>query len=137
GPHSVCARSRRSADTLRLTSRGPFDIASRGMSRIRMPLLAPLLVACSSPAAQGSGSTSTGEVERPPGPWADIPAESAAPSAAPISREIVGAEHILVAYQGAERAPKAVTRTKEAAKKRALAALAKLHAGKATFAELV
>jgi peptidyl-prolyl cis-trans isomerase NIMA-interacting 1 len=54
----------------------------------------------------------------------------------PGGREIVGAAHILVAYKGAELAPKTVTRSKGDAKKRAEEVLAKLKAEKGTFAEL-
>lgn len=61
--------------------------------------------------------------------------DSGAPEAG--GREIAGASHILVAYKGAELAPKTVTRSKAEARKRAEEALEKLTSGKATFAELV
>ena len=64
-------------------------------------------------------------------------AVEAAPSAAapePV-REIAGAAQILVAYKGAELAPPAVTRTKDAAKKRAAEALEKVTKGKMPFEE--
>lgn len=51
-------------------------------------------------------------------------------------RQIAGAAHILIAYKGAEIAPKEVTRSKEEAKKRAEEVLAKLHAESGTFADL-
>lgn len=51
-------------------------------------------------------------------------------------REIVGAAHILIAYKGAELAPKEVTRSKADAKKRAEEVLAKLKADKTKFSEL-
>jgi len=64
----------------------------------------------------------------PPGPVA---------SAAKPEREIAGAAHILIAYKGAERASKTVTRSKDDAKKRAAEVLAKVKEGKSTFEELV
>ena len=48
----------------------------------------------------------------------------------------VAAQHVLVAYKGAQRAPKGVTRTKAEAKKRAEEVAAKAKAG-ADFTELV
>jgi hypothetical protein len=72
-----------------------------------------------------------------PGPWAsDAPPSVPATAEAP-AREIAGAAHILVAYKGALGAPKAVSRSKELAKKRAEEALQKLRDKKATFEQLV
>jgi parvulin-like peptidyl-prolyl isomerase len=51
-------------------------------------------------------------------------------------REIAGAAHILIAYKGAELAPKEVTRSKEDARKRATEVLTKLQSDKGTFADL-
>lgn len=48
----------------------------------------------------------------------------------------MGAAHILVAYKGAELAPKEVTRSKAEAKKRAEEVLAKLKEDKSKLAEL-
>jgi len=64
------------------------------------------------------------------------------PTAAPAmaeapQREIAGASHILVAYKGAENAPKTVTRSKDDAKKRAEEALKELRKDESKFAELV
>lgn len=56
---------------------------------------------------------------------------------APTERQIAGAAHILIAYKGAERAPKTITRSKEEAKKRAQEALNKLKTDKATFEDIV
>jgi peptidyl-prolyl cis-trans isomerase NIMA-interacting 1 len=92
-------------------------------------------------AGSASASSAPADAERPPGPWADVASAAASASEAqppgPPPREIAGAEHILIAYKGAQGAPKRVLRSKEAAKKRAEAALAKLVGGKATFVELV
>ena len=54
-----------------------------------------------------------------------------------MEREIAGAAHILVAYKGADNAPKTITRTKEDARKRAEEALKQLKADENKFAELV
>jgi NIMA-interacting peptidyl-prolyl cis-trans isomerase 1 len=51
---------------------------------------------------------------------------SAAPAAPP---DAIIAQHVLVAYKGAKRAPKGVTRSKADAKARAAEALAKIRAG--------
>jgi hypothetical protein len=64
------------------------------------------------------------------------PSESAAPAASVPVREIAGAAHILVAYKGAVGAAKEITRTKEAAKKRAEEALQKLKDKKTPFEEV-
>lgn len=57
----------------------------------------------------------------------NAPAPSAtAPPAEPVT---VMAQHVLIAYRGAERAPKAVTRSKADAKKRADEVFAKAKAG--------
>ncbi len=73
---------------------------------------------------------------------ADTPAPSAAPSVPPAPVEAVAAsasaapapdaiiaQHILVAYKGAKRVPKGVTRSKTEAKARAAEALAKIQSG--------
>jgi hypothetical protein len=67
------------------------------------------------------------------------PAPGPVASAIPVlpEREIAGAAHIMVAYKGAENAPKTVTRTKDDAKKRADQALTELRKDESKFAELV
>jgi hypothetical protein len=67
----------------------------------------------------------------PPSP----PPPAATPSATPAPMEIA-AQHILVAYRGAERAPAGVTRTKAQARTRASEVLAKAKAGE-DFSALV
>lgn len=61
---------------------------------------------------------------------------SAAASAAATVPDAIAAQHVLVAYKGAEKAPKGVTRTKAEAKKRAEEVAAKAKAG-ADFSALV
>jgi hypothetical protein len=57
-------------------------------------------------------------------------AEAAAPAAtATAAPDAIIAQHILVAYKNAKRAPKGVTRSKAEAKARAAEALAKIKAG--------
>ena len=61
---------------------------------------------------------------------------SASASAAFVVPEVVAAQHVLVAFKGAERAPKGVTRTKAEAKKRAEEVADKAKSG-ADFSALV
>jgi len=68
----------------------------------------------------------------PSAPAVAAPAASSAPSAppslTPVPDKII-AQHVLVAYKGAKRAPKGVTRSRADAKARASEALAKVRAG--------
>jgi peptidyl-prolyl cis-trans isomerase NIMA-interacting 1 len=68
-------------------------------------------------------------------PSAPVEAMAASASAAPVPDAII-AQHILVAYKGAKRAPKGVTRSKAEAKTRAAEALAKIQSG-TTFEDAV
>jgi hypothetical protein len=100
-------------------------------------LLLLLVAACdkptasTAPAASASAATQTSVA---------VPGASAAPStapsvasAAPVANapppDAIIAQHVLVAYRGAKRVPKGVTRSKTEAKARAQEALAKIRAG--------
>ncbi|MBX3190526.1 MAG: peptidyl-prolyl cis-trans isomerase [Labilithrix sp.] len=85
--------------------------------------------------------------KEPPAPAASASATSSvvvAPSASPSASadapvpvpDAIAAQHVLVAYKGAERAPKSVTRSKADAKKRAEEVAAKAKSG-ADFSALV
>jgi hypothetical protein len=88
------------------------------------------------PPAPSAMFTSEVTAGRGPGPMpVVVPTASAAPTAP--EREVAGAAHVLVAYKGAENAPKTVARSKADAKKRAEEAHKKLSEGKATFEQLV
>jgi hypothetical protein len=108
------------------------------MNRWLLVLLA--LTACDKPststgaAASASAATQT-SVPVPSASAASpaAPSAASAPSAtstadAPAPDAII-AQHVLVVYRGAKRAPKGVTRTKADAKARAQEALAKIRAG--------
>jgi peptidyl-prolyl cis-trans isomerase NIMA-interacting 1 len=93
----------------------------------------PAPASSSAPAASSAPSAGAA----PSGPVSDaLPLGTPAPTAT-AERQIAGAAHILVAYKGAERAPKTVTRSKDDAKKRATEVLGKLKEGKSTFEDLV
>jgi hypothetical protein len=111
----------------------------RTSSRLALALLFALpLAGCGEnhpPAPAASAAASV--VAAPAAAEAAISAAPAAPSASAAEpvREIAGAAQILVAYKGAELAPPTVTRTKEAAKKLAAEALAKITKSKMPFEE--
>ncbi|KYG06156.1 peptidylprolyl isomerase [Sorangium cellulosum] len=69
-------------------------------------------------------------------PPAPAPTPRPAKSAQP-PREMFGAKHLLVMYQGSRRAPATITRTKEEAKARATEAMTKAKADPSKFADIV
>lgn len=85
--------------------------------------------ASSAPAASATASPLASATSAPSAPTASA-------SAAPVVPETVAAQHVLVAYKGAEKAPKGVTRTKTEAKKRAEEVAEKAKSG-ADFSALV
>ena len=99
--------------------------------------------ACCNAGSDSSQNAAPSDSAAPPSPSATPPSApfasaAEAPAPAPTAeRQIAGAAHILIAWKGAERAPKTVTRTKDEAKKRAGEALAQVKDGKQTFEELV
>jgi hypothetical protein len=102
-------------------------------------VLALTLLCCDKPAADSAPEASPSEASSPaPSPSAAAstsagPATSASASPAP---DAIIAQHILVAYKTAKRAPKGVTRSKADAKARAAEALAKIQSG-TTFEDAV
>lgn len=99
-----------------------------------LPVVLALVGCEDKPAPSASAPTASATAPAPEPPPA---AASAAPSAsdAKPAPDAVAAQHVLVAYKGAERAPKGVTRAKADAKKRAEEVLTKARAG-ADFAAL-
>ena len=85
------------------------------------------------PAPPARPETSTGLV---PPPTATTAATTATPVASAPAPDAVAAQHVLVAYKGAEKAPRGVTRSKADAKKRAEEVSAKAKAG-SDFSALV
>lgn len=78
--------------------------------------------------------TSTGLV--PAAAASPLPTPAPVASAPTVVPDAVAAQHVLVAYKGAEKAPKAVTRTKAEAKARAEEVAAKAKSG-SDFSALV
>jgi hypothetical protein len=83
------------------------------------------------------GSATTGASTASTAPSATASASATATASAPaVVPDAISAQHVLVAFKGAEKAPKGVTRTKAEAKKRAEEVAAKAKAG-TDFSELV
>jgi NIMA-interacting peptidyl-prolyl cis-trans isomerase 1 len=94
-----------------------------------------------SAAGDVTSATPSAVASAPPMPSATPSAAASAASAAPGSPpmavpDAIAAQHVLVAYKGAEKAPKGITRTKAEAKKRAEEVAAKAKTG-ADFSALV
>jgi peptidyl-prolyl cis-trans isomerase NIMA-interacting 1 len=89
-----------------------------------------LLSACDkgAPSAAPSASAPAETTTAPASASAAVASATASASPAPPPDAII-AQHVLVAYKGAKRAPKGVTRSKADAKARAAEALAKIRAG--------
>jgi peptidyl-prolyl cis-trans isomerase NIMA-interacting 1 len=85
------------------------------------------------PASSAASSSPLVPSSAPTAPAPPVDAAATSPSAPP---DTVIAQHILVAYRTARRAPKGVTRSKAEAKARASEALAKIRAG-TTFEDAV
>jgi hypothetical protein len=96
-------------------------------------LVSALVVSgCDQPSpAPAAASSAPPAVSSAPAPSAPPSAsvEAVAASAAPVVPDAIIAQHILVAYKTAKRAPKGVTRSKADAKARAAEALAKIQSG--------
>ena len=88
--------------------------------------------ASSAPAASATVSASASSAPAPSSSVTPV-ASASAPAAPP---ETVAAQHVLVAWKGAEKAPKGVTRTKAEARKRAEEVAEKAKSG-ADFSALV
>ena len=95
-----------------------------------MLLGALLLGACDKSSADSSPPAASSVAAAPSAP-ASAPVASSAPSAtsSTAAPDTIIAQHVLVAYKGAKRAPKGVTRSKSDAKARAQEALAKIQGG--------
>jgi hypothetical protein len=101
----------------------------------RWPLLLLALAACDKPSASTGAPASASAATQtsaaiPAAPVASSPPSATSAADAPPPDAII-AQHVLVAYRGAKRAPKGVTRTKTDAKARAQEALSKIRAGTA------
>jgi hypothetical protein len=98
-----------------------------------------LVLACGCDKGSGEPATAapsaSAAVVPPPAP-SSAPSAAAVPSAATAAPDTIIAQHILVIYKGAKRAPKTITRSKPDAKARAGEALAKIRGG-ATFEDVV
>jgi hypothetical protein len=99
-------------------------------------LAATIASGCDSSSSGTTGAASAPATAASSAPRAAAPPESTTPEAAPAATatatappDAIIAQHILVAYKSAKRAPKGVTRSKADAKARAAEALAKIKAG--------
>ncbi len=92
-----------------------------------------LVAACDEKKESAPPSPSAVSASAPSGPTAGSAAPVAAASASAVAPaavpDAIAAQHVLVAYKGAQNAPKTVTRTKADAKKRAEEVAAKAKAG--------
>jgi hypothetical protein len=110
------------------------------MRRLRGTALAAIVALASG--CEEKKSPRGGDAAAPPAASSAAPATASAVAPASVSAapgpapDAVAAQHVLVAYKGAAGAPKAVTRSKAEAKKRAEEVAAKAKAG-ADFAALV
>ena len=98
-----------------------------------------LLAACNKSSGDSASAASASSATVAPSVVASaVPSASAATSASANTPppDTIIAQHVLVAYKGASRAPKGVTRSKVDAKARAQEALAKIKAG-AAFEDVV
>ncbi len=97
-----------------------------------------VVAGCSKPSSEAAATPPSASASPAPSAPAATGSSSAptASTAAVAVPDTIIAQHILVAYQGARRSPKTITRSKSAAKARAAEALAKIQAG-APFEEIV
>jgi hypothetical protein len=113
-----------------------MHLRSSSLPALALLLALPLLGCTDNPPPAPAASAVASVVAAPA---SAAPATSATPPpsavAAPPVREIAGAAQILVAYKGADLAAKEVTRTKDAAKKRAAEALEKITKSTLPFEE--
>lgn len=131
-----------SPTTLRATDPSDAHAESKTMHRLSLNIAAPALVAlllvsaagcksepAPSPPVAGSASLVAGTSDVAPASAVSASPPAASTSAEKPAREIAGAAHVLVAYKGAEGAPKGVTRSREEAQKRAAEAAQKIKDG--------
>jgi hypothetical protein len=100
--------------------------------RLVAPFALVLVLACdqTAPGPSAASSTPTAASSAPaPSAVPSAAPEAVAPAAPPVVPDAIIAQHILVAYKGAKRAPKGVTRSKADAKTRVAEALAKVRSG--------
>lgn len=105
-----------------------------------------LLAACDKPTDATTGAAATSASASAPAVTSAAPSAPPSASAAPDPSasaaatapvDAIIAQHVLVAYKGAKRAPKGVTRSKAEAKARAQEAAAKAHAPGTPFEDVV
>jgi parvulin-like peptidyl-prolyl isomerase len=103
----------------------------------RIWLVVSLALACDKAGSQAAtmgvsttaSATRTEDVARGDGTSPILPSAGATSSAEPALPDTIIAQHVLVAYRGAKRAPKGVTRTKVEAKARANEVVSKIRSG--------
>jgi NIMA-interacting peptidyl-prolyl cis-trans isomerase 1 len=98
--------------------------------------IAVCVAACDDKASPSTAASAATTSAAPAAPAASAAAATPAAPAPATAPDAIAAQHVLVAYKGAEKAPKAVTRSKAEAKKRAEEVAAKAQGG-ADFSALV
>jgi NIMA-interacting peptidyl-prolyl cis-trans isomerase 1 len=88
------------------------------------------------PSAVSSAPANAAAASAVPSAPPSAAASASAPAATPVVPDAIAAQHVLVAYKGADKAPKGVTRTKADARKRAEEVAVKAKGG-ADFSALV
>ena len=124
-----------------MTNRHASSSASRAPRALVFLVIAAIAPGCDAKKPEGAAPPASGSALGA-APAVSAPAVTASASAAPAPTapatppDAIAAQHVLVAYKGAEKTPKGITRSKAEAKKRAEEVAAKAKSG-SDFSALV